>query len=267
MKIFDKNRFSIKPDAVLFDTDNTLYAYPPAHNAGMEAVRKKAFELFSVNPSEFNAAFASARTEIKKQLQKTASSHSRLLYFQRVLELMGLGSQVLRALDLEQTYWRTFLTNAPLFQGVTDFLDDLRIEGIPIAIVTDLTAQIQFRKIVYFGLDHYFDYIVTSEESGADKPNPASFEMAINKIQPKGQTYWMIGDDACNDIYGARSSIGAICIQKVHSGVEVGKNDQKPDAIIEHFSEARKLLKLYSQKTSENSQIKAQSKKLAESTA
>ena len=36
-------------------------------------------------------------------------------------------------------------------------------------IVTDLTAQIQFRKIVYFGLDHYFDHMVTSERQ-YDKP-------------------------------------------------------------------------------------------------
>ena len=33
--------------------------------------------------------------------------------------------------------------------------------SIPMVIVTDLTAQVQFRKIVYFGLDHRFDFVVT----------------------------------------------------------------------------------------------------------
>ena len=70
---------------------------------------------------------------------------------QRMLEIMGLGSQVLVALDLEQTYWRTFLNSAVLFDGVRELLDEIRLYGIPTAIVTDLTAQIQFRKIIYFG--------------------------------------------------------------------------------------------------------------------
>ena len=59
--------------------------------------------------------------------------------------------------------------NAILFEGVKDLLDDIRLLGVPTAIVTDLTAQIQFRKIVYFGLDHYFVNIVTSEVDGIVK--------------------------------------------------------------------------------------------------
>ena len=72
-------------------------------------------------------------------------------------------------LDLEQTYWRTFLINCKLFSGVLDFVQLLKSKGIATANITDLTAQIQFRKLVYFGLDEYFDYVVTSEEAGKDK--------------------------------------------------------------------------------------------------
>ena len=35
-----------------------------------------------------------AKKQIKQNLGKTASSHNRLLYFQRMLELLGIGSQV-----------------------------------------------------------------------------------------------------------------------------------------------------------------------------
>ena len=98
---------------------------------------------------------------------------------QAMLENIGLGSQILIALDLEQTYWRTFLSNALIFKGVKEFLEDIRLSSIPTAIVTDLTSQIQFRKVIYFGLDHYFDYIVTSEEAGFDKPHESSFKIAI----------------------------------------------------------------------------------------
>lgn len=235
--------FGRPPDAVLFDTDNTLYSYEPAHQAAMRAVRAKAARLFGIEQEKFDQAFDAARKAIKERLRHTASSHSRLLYFQQMLEIIGLRSQVLLALDLEQTYWRTFLSNAQLFEGVKDFLDDLRIAGIPTAIVTDLTAQIQFRKIVYFGLDRYFDYIVTSEEAGFDKPHAAPFQIAVAKMKPGGDCVWMIGDNPTNDIAGAKKAISAVTLQKLHEGVQLGTGDALPDASVREFNSLRRLFR------------------------
>lgn len=242
MKINNRSRLDRLPDAILFDTDNTLYPYNPAHAAAMRAVRKKVVATFSINPEDFDKAFDQARLEVKTRLKHTASSHSRLLYLQRMLEIMGLGSQVLLALDFEQTYWRTFLSNAVLFDEVKDLLDDLRLLGIPTAIVTDLTAQIQFRKVVYFGLDHYFDYIVTSEEAGFDKPHAAPFQIALEKMRPKGDLIWMVGDNPVNDIHGAREKINAVTLQKVHEDVELGTGDSTPDVVFNEFGELRRLV-------------------------
>jgi HAD superfamily hydrolase (TIGR01549 family) len=243
IQIYNPQRVTGVPDAVLFDTDNTLYHYDPAHSAAMMAVQKKVTTTFSIDDATFKRAFDEARHEIKERLGGTASSHSRLLYFQRMLEIIGLGSQVLLALDFEQTYWRTFLGKAVLFEGVKDLLDDLRLQGIPLAIVTDLTAQIQFRKMVYFDLDHHFDYIVTSEEAGHDKPHEAPFQLALKKMRPKGSCVWMIGDNPKTDIRSSREKIGAIAFQKIHSGVDLGVGAFAPDVSFEHFSELRALLR------------------------
>jgi putative hydrolase of the HAD superfamily len=242
VKINNPERFTRLPDAFLFDTDNTLYPYDPAHSAAQAAVRDKVVSTFSISTEEFDKAFKQARNQVKTRLKHTASSHSRLLYLQRMLEIMGLGSQVLLALDFEQTYWRTFLSNAVLFDGVKELLDDIRLMGIPTAIVTDLTSQIQFRKVVYFGLDHYFDYIVTSEEAGFDKPHEAPFQIALEKMRPKGDCIWMIGDNPVNDIRGAREKINAVTLQKIHSGVELGTQANTPDASFEVFASLRKLI-------------------------
>ena len=243
MKIKNHERFTRLPDAFLFDTDNTLYPYDPAHAAAQSAVREKVTKTFSISEDDFDKAFNQARTEVKSRLKHTASSHSRLLYLQRMLEIMGLGSQVLLALDFEQTYWRTFLSNAILFDGVKELLDDIRLLGIPTAIVTDLTSQIQFRKIVYFGLDQYFDWIITSEEAGFDKPHQAPFELAMQKLRPSGDCIWMIGDNPVNDISGAKETINAITMQKIHAGVEKGIGNSQPDAYFNSYAELRELIK------------------------
>jgi putative hydrolase of the HAD superfamily len=243
MKIISENRFYRLPDAILFDTDNTLYPYAPAHIAAHAAVRSKVSSTLSIKPDEFDKAFTEARSQVKARLKHTASSHSRLLYLQRMLEILGLGSQVVWVLDFEQTYWRTFLSNAILFDDVKELLDDVRRLGILTAIVTDLTAQIQFRKVVYFGLDHYFDYIITSEEAGHDKPHQAPFQLALEKMRPKGDCIWMVGDNPVNDIRGAREQMNALTIQKIHEGTPLGTEANAPDAAFTEYAELRRFLK------------------------
>ncbi len=192
------------PAAIIFDTDNTLYAYDAPHAKATAATEAKAVRLLGADPDSVRRAFAQAREEVKQQLGATASSHSRLLYFQRGIEILGRKTQLLITLDLEQTYWRTFLSHCELFAGVRDLLVNLRNRDIATAIITDLTSQIQFRKIIYFGLDDCFDYVVTSEEAGADKPDPAPFRLAIAKLDVPPERIWMVGDSRRCDVDGAR---------------------------------------------------------------
>lgn len=242
MKIFNLKSFETLPDAVLLDTDNTLYLYETAHNFALNAVKEKFINTFSVSPKEFNSTFKMARNEIHQRLKGKGSSHSRLLYMQRMLEILGLGSQVLMALDFEQTYWRSFLSKAILFDDSKEFLEILRAYRIPVAIVTDLTAQIQFRKMVYFGLENHFDYIVTSEEADFDKPNEAPFKLAIDKMGAANKNIWMIGDSIENDVAGAKESINAVTLHKANSPRSI-YNDVVPDASFHKFKDLINLLK------------------------
>jgi HAD superfamily hydrolase (TIGR01549 family) len=234
--------FARKPRAIIFDTDNTLYAYQPSHRAAMSAIRSKAAELLGLKEAAFDAAFDEARSQIKTQLGHSASSHSRLLYLQRTLELLKLGTQILLTLDLEQTYWRTFLSHSRLFPDVKEFLLDIKSDGVASAIITDLTAQIQFRKIVYFGLDNHFDYVVTSEEAGQDKPHSAPFALTIKKLGLAPEDLWMIGDDPIADIFGARQH-GILTLQKIHEGVK--HHDDGPAAPHMQFREFAELRRLW----------------------
>ncbi len=243
MKLNHPDRFLTRPDAVLFDLDNTLYAYDPARVAAWQAVKDKLSDRLSFTPQRSDQLFQEARGQIKAQLGRSASSHSRLLYFQRMMEIEGLGSRALLALDLEQTYWRTFLRSAVLFDGVRELLDDLRLANIPAALVTDLTAQIQFRKLVYWQLEDSFAAIVTSEEAGAEKPHEAPFRLVQEKVQAADDVLWMIGDDAETDIRGARNSLSAVTLQKVHPGVRKGRDATMPDAWFTSFLALRDFMR------------------------
>lgn len=231
------NQIIDKPKAVIFDTDNTLYPYNPAHKKASQAVEIKVEKMLGINRELFRSVFSEARKEIKIRLGDVASSHSRLLYMQRTIEKLEFGTRILTTLDLEQTYWRTFLNNSKLFPGVIDFIHLLKSESILTANITDLTAQIQFRKLVYFGLDELFDYVVTSEEAGRDKPDRKPFEVALEKLDISPENIWMIGDNPNSDMLGA-GKMGMVKIQKVHDGVKVIDHGlAKPDFIFRNYED------------------------------
>ena len=203
-------KLQTKPSAVLLDADNTLFAYDLPHAAASAAVEDRVLGDFGIPPAEFRKALKLARATLKNRLGPVASSHNRLLYFQNTLELLGYKSQIAVCVILEQTYWRTFLLNAQLFPGARDFLDSLRSAKITTCLITDLTAQIQFRKLIYFNLDGSFDYVITSEEAGRDKPGAEPFRCACEKLQISDkETIWMIGDNPNSDILGAQNVIEA----------------------------------------------------------
>jgi HAD superfamily hydrolase (TIGR01549 family) len=223
------------PRAIIFDTDNTLYAYEEPHAKATAATEAKAVRLLGADLDSVRSAFAQARAEVKQQLGASASSHSRLLYFQRGIEILGRKTQLLITLDLEQTYWRTFLAHCALFPGVRELLTNLRNRDISTAIITDLTSQIQFRKIIYFGLDDCFDYVVTSEEAGADKPDPAPFKLAIEKLGIEPQDIWMVGDSVRCDVEGARH-FGMTTLLRVDRAGGNG-HAQAADIVFDDFQE------------------------------
>lgn len=224
MQIMKHDLFDRKPDAVILDLDNTLYAYEPSHRAAMAAARQRACQALGILPTDFDAAFELARKDVKKGLGPTASSHSRLLYFQRMIERLGMRTQVSLTLDLEQTYWRTFLLEVRLRPGAVDFLMDLRAMGITTSILTDLTAQIQFRKIVFLGLESLLDYVVTSEETRGDKETLHPFQLIREKLGlDEGARIWMVGDDHCD--LKASEALGAATLFLKTEGRDHGAAD------------------------------------------
>lgn len=232
-----------RPAAVLFDLDNTLYAYEPAHRRALGAVQLKVDRLFGIGEKDFREAFSEARKEVKNRLGETAACHSRLLYFQRMLELLGLKSQPLHSLDLEQTYWRTFLAGAKLFPSVLELFDELSLMGIPRVLVTDLTAQIQFRKLVFFRLEGSFEALVTSEEAGCEKPNPLVFKLALQKVGISAGPIWMIGDDVARDMRGAKEALNAVTFLRMEPSLIPSRVPDWTDVAFTDFDTVLGLLR------------------------
>ena len=185
---------------ILIDLDNTLYDYAPAHQAALNGVLKFLSPKTKTSSQELEGYYHKARRQIHSELRGNASSHNRLLYFQRMFEMMK-HQPLTHALEAYDVYWGTYIENIFLFKGVREFLEKNKKKKI--CLVTDLTADVQHRKLTALGLMDYFDSVVTSEEAGRDKPAREIFLLALRKIGLKARDVCMIGDDYEKDIRGA----------------------------------------------------------------
>lgn len=203
---------------LLLDIDNTLYSYDPAHRAGLAA----AFGYLRAHTSlDLEPHFKAARRQVNERLAETAASHNRMLYFQGMCERLGLNS-MRHAHKAYAAYWDAFLDAMRLDEGVLDLLK--AHDHLPVCLVTDLTAHIQFRKVERLGLAEFADFMVTSEEAGREKPDARMFGLALEKLGLAPDETCMVGDSYEKDALGAaRAGIPAYWLNR-----EAGARDLTP---------------------------------------
>ena len=189
---------------VLLDIDNTIYSYDHCHKIAFNESKKRVEELYNIRASEFEILYAEARERVNIDLLTQASSHSRILYFQKIIEKIEGKTNLKVILELEKTYWNIFLENMSLLDNVEIFLKECLRKKIKICIITDLTAEIQMKKLLKLKIDNYINYVVTSEEAGVEKPHPYIFKLCLEKLNMQAKNVIIIGDNPNKDIKGAK---------------------------------------------------------------
>ena len=191
---------------VLLDIDNTLYCYDNAHEKAMLDLASSLNKIYDLNwtQASFISNYKKARKRVNIDLDGTGASHSRFFYIQKLIEQAIGHTDLKNTLLLEDTYWNTFLRNMTLDEKAKEFVIKCKDKGIEICCITDLTAEIQFRKLINLNLQNHVKYVVTSEEAGVEKPHPYIFKLALEKLNLPTEKVVMIGDNEKKDIIGAQ---------------------------------------------------------------
>ncbi|AGB30705.1 HAD-superfamily hydrolase [Natrinema pellirubrum DSM 15624] len=196
----------MRAKAVLFDFDNTLYPYAPCNRAGKDAARAAARELgYEFDRGGFEAFYQTGRRAIKREVPGTAASHDRYLYFKRALERHTGRPKPTEALALGEAYWRAYIDAMELLPDVEATLESLRDRGIDVGVVTNFTARTQLEKLEAVGLGDDLDLLVTSEETGREKPGSVMFTLALSRLDRRPSEAVMVGDNVEADIVGANA--------------------------------------------------------------
>ena len=111
--------------AILFDLDDTLYDYESTHKKSMNEVYTFVKKELKISRKKFLKLFEQSKSEVKMELEGTASAHNRVLYFQRLIEKTHKTLEAGLVKKLYRIYWDFFVRDMKLSSGVLETLKEM----------------------------------------------------------------------------------------------------------------------------------------------
>ena len=191
--------------AVLFDFGDTLASLVPAkEELFISAARSIGLELtFSAVQRayqivDFHNKYSSVHIKNRADFYRE--------YNEQLCWALGIHS---RFQELQPVLATSFKENKSwhLVDGVPEVLEALKQREVPLAIVAnwdrDLPALAE-----HLGIRHFFSLIVSSQEAGVEKPDPAIFARAVQalSLSTERDTILYVGNEYKADVHGSRAA-------------------------------------------------------------
>jgi len=175
-------------DAVLFDMDGTLIDTESAYLE--EWVRAAKLQGFEITQDLWHQMLG----------RPTIDCH------QLVQDAFGAGFNM----DVFATEYRSRLNDrlrdhVPVMPGVLNLLQDLKVQGTPLAVATSATRKSAEAYLSTAGLRDYFNHVITRDDVDQGKPHPEPFQKAAAALSVAPERCLAMEDTEA----GIRSAHGA----------------------------------------------------------
>lgn len=187
-------------EGVAFDLDGTLYPDRRLHRKIVHLVLKE-WRLV--------AAFSKTRKIIRKEQENTQNFPDDFYQYQAdVTAKILFGEnyeplhQPLKEIIENRIYkaWETPFKAIRLFKGVKETLIALREAGYKLGLLSDFPPE---KKLKYLGLSDIWDAVLCSEQCGALKPHPLSFQKLAQAMTLPPEKVLYVGNSHPYDVTGA----------------------------------------------------------------
>jgi putative hydrolase of the HAD superfamily len=204
--------------AVLCDLDDTLFDHTHASRCAVTALHGAVPEFGCWSIDELASRHRECLEVMHQEVLagRLSISAARTERFRRLLVDARASAPERIAPELARTYRSAYETGMQPVPGALPLLAALKQKGLRTAIVTNNVSDEQRLKLEFCGLAGYVDELVTSEDVGAQKPDPRIFEVALDRVGVTAGEAVMVGDAWGTDIEGARAArIRAIWLNRL----------------------------------------------------
>jgi putative hydrolase of the HAD superfamily len=183
--------------AVILDIDNTL----------MDFMRMKRAAVDAAADAMIDAGLRLPKQELVEKIFKIywAEGIEDQNIFDKVLmkEFGKVDPKILAAGIIG--YKRAKDGHFTLYPHVKMALTDLLKMGVRMGVVSDAPRLSVWLRIVGLGLHHYFEHVVTFDDTGEKKPSPKPFKKILSLMETEPGEAIMVGDWAERDVKGAKA--------------------------------------------------------------
>ena len=183
--------------AIIFDLDNTLVDFMLLKTRAVDAA------IYAMIDAGLDISYEDALKRINDIYSREG------IEYQQVFDIMLIdlyGKVDYKMISAGIVAYRTAREAAlKPYPGVVPTLMNLIKMGLKLAVVSDAPAKEAWLRLSYLGFQHFFDVVITFDDSQERKPSPIPFNMALDKLGLKANECLMIGDWAERDMVGGKT--------------------------------------------------------------
>ena len=212
--------------AVFFDFYHTLVRYePPREQVEADVLKQLGMDI---DPPALRLPLVAADEFIYQEIaDKPLSQRSReekmVLYARYqgiVLREAGLRADEKLIYQLMGLMQEVQMTLA-LYDDAPPAMDDLKDRGLKLGLISNVEHDIN-PIMEQLGLPQWLDIVVTSQETGFNKPHPEIFKAALKQAGVKPAEAIYVGDQYQVDVVGARGAgLKGVLIDRLDYNKEV----------------------------------------------
>lgn len=227
---------------LFFDLDHTLWDHNTNSKIGLEEIYQKfnLQDLGILSSSKFYLKFNEINHQLwdKYETGKISQPELRHTRFRLIFSQLGIDNHSVCD-EISDTYISISSKKHHLLPNAQETLEYL-FPKYPMHIITNGFDEIQSIKMDAGKISHFFQEVITSQNSGYKKPDSRIFEYALKKIKATPQECLMIGDSFQSDIVGAtRAGIDAVFFNPDQRNQDISI---KPKYEIQDLRELKEIL-------------------------
>lgn len=183
--------------AVIFDLDNTLVDFMRVKRAAVEGAVE----------AMIDAGLKGTKEEATKRvfsMYDREGIEDQRVFDKMLVETLGEIDYRILAAGIVG-YRRAKEGRMVLYPHVRQTIIELVRMNMKLALVSDAPRMSAWTRLIFLGLDSFFNTVVANEDTGKKKPDPAPFMHAVSKLGVKPEECIMIGDWAERDMVGAKA--------------------------------------------------------------
>ena len=181
---------------VVFDLDNTLLDFMKMKEFAVKAAIKGMIE------SGLDVDEQSSYTEIVAIYEQFGWENQKVFDVFIKNQIGYLENKFLAAGIV--AYRRAREANLMAYPNVNKTLMALAKSGIKLGVVSDAPSREAWMRIYYLNLYHFFDVVITYDDTGVRKPSEKPFKMSLEALNLSPKETIMVGDWPERDVVGAK---------------------------------------------------------------